>query len=554
MNTYYTDASGNTCSGDLGLPCRVQDARGVVKTLTYDGINRIAGVQYSDGTPSVAYTYDAGGTAAFALSRLTKITEGPNSQTITYDNFGRMASLTHVIDGTTYTVSYGYNLASQITSITYPSGRVVSQSVDAIGRPLSIASGGTTYISGLSYNAAGEPLGYALGNGVQASFGYNDHLQLASLRYFKNGSSTDILNLGYDYGTNNNGQIQTIHYYSAPGAANEDPTKSEYFTYDSWSRLSAAQTGTVSTSAPNTWSMQWTYDRYGNRLSQTLTGGSLSVNQPNFVVDPTTNHITNTGYQYDAAGNVTNDSVSAYAYDGANRMTQLNGTAAAYTYFGQLRIKKVVGTTTTVYVYSGAKPIAEYTNGTLSAENIYAGSQLLAVVTPASTSYYHPDHLSTRAMTDGSGAVVRNSGTLPFGDSWYVSGNSTKWKFTTYERDAESGSVIDYAQFRYYHSTQGRFVSADLMGGNLGAPQSLNRYSYVGNDPVNLVDPLGLYCALWENDLLVGHDSGDVVWQSGWFCAVEIPDGGGGFGGSEQASKAFSKAMAKQCDPKDVKK
>ncbi len=35
---------------------------------------------------------------------------------------------------------------------------------------------------------------------------------------------------------------------------------------------------------------------------------------------------------------------------------------------------------------------------------------------------------------------------------------------------------------------------------------------------------------------------------------VEIPDGGGGFGGSEQASKAFSKAMAKQCDPKDVKK
>ncbi len=87
-------------------------------------------------------------------------------------------------------------------------------------------------------------------------------------------------------------------------------------------------------------------------------------------------------------------------------------------------------------------------------------------------------------------------------------------------------------------------------------PQSMfiNRYSYVGNDPVNLVDPLGLYCALWENDLLLGHDSGDVVWQSDWFCAVEIPDGGGGFGGSEQASKAFSKAMAKQCDPKDVKK
>src|SRR5438105_1147666 len=84
-----------------------------------------------------------------------------------------------------------------------------------------------------------------------------------------------------------------------------------------------------------------------------------------------------------------------------------------------------------------------------------AGSQLLAVVTPNSTTYSHPDHLSARAQTDASGNVLATFGTLPFGDAWYVQGGSTKWKFTSYERDAESGSILDYAQFRFYHSAHG---------------------------------------------------------------------------------------------------
>jgi YD repeat-containing protein len=56
--TFYTTAGGGACAGDVSLPCRLQDARGVVKTFTYDGINRPAGIQYSDGTPAVTYTYD----------------------------------------------------------------------------------------------------------------------------------------------------------------------------------------------------------------------------------------------------------------------------------------------------------------------------------------------------------------------------------------------------------------------------------------------------------------------------------------------------------------
>ncbi len=515
VTNYYTMSDGVTaCAGDPSLLCRVQDARGVVKTLSYDGINRPLRVTYSDGTPVVIYAYDAGGAAAFALGRLTSISEGPpywltpNSQTFAYDNFGRVTSISQVIDQATYVTGYSYNLASQLTAITYPTGRVIQQNVDAIGR-LSSISDGATYLSGLAYNAAGQPLGFTLGNGVQGSFGFNDHLQLASLRYFKSGSSPDILNLGYDYGANNNGQIQTVHSFTSPGA--EDFTKSEKFTYDPLARLSAAQTTQVD-STPGTWSLQWSFDRLGNRLSQTLVGGNVSIGQPNFVIDTATNRIINSGFTYDAAGNITHDATSAYTYDGANRLTQVGSGTAVYTYFGPLRIKKVNGGTATVYIYSGSKPIVEYVNGSSapSKEYIYAGTKLLATIAGSATTYHHPDHLSNRAETDASGNPVRSFGHFPHGETWYETGAGDKWKFTSYERDSGTGETgLDYAQNRYYNPGQGRFISPDPLGGHLEAPQSLNRYAYVMNDPHG-TDSTGLEC----------------VWDDGSFDSVDDPETG----------------------------
>ena len=366
VTKYYTTAAGGSCAGDPTLVCRTVDARGVVKNLSYDTINRISGVSYTNdpaGTAALSYHYDAGGLAAFALDRLTSINEGANSQTFTYDNLGRITLASNVIDSVTYPVHYGYNSASQLASITYPSGRVVNQNYDVVGRIQSVASGGTSYLTVNTYNAAMQPTAVSYGNQVQGAFGYNDHLQLQSLRYFKTGASSDILNLGYDYSsatvTGNNGQIQAIHYYTSPGV--EDQTKSEAFTYDNWGRLSEAQT--LNLTATGTWKLDWTYDRLGNRLTQTLTGGTVSIGQPQFTVDQNTNHIV--GYSYDAAGNMTHDASVGYGYDGAGRMISTNNgsTPAAYTYFGALRIKKVVGATTTITIYSGTQPIAEYAPG-----------------------------------------------------------------------------------------------------------------------------------------------------------------------------------------------
>jgi RHS repeat-associated protein len=62
---------------------------------------------------------------------------------------------------------------------------------------------------------------------------------------------------------------------------------------------------------------------------------------------------------------------------------------------------------------------------------------------------------------------------------------------TQKERDIETG--LDYFGARYYSSTQGRFTSADSLAGSRTNPQTLNLYSYTGNNPLRFVDPTGHY-------------------------------------------------------------
>jgi RHS repeat-associated protein len=68
-------------------------------------------------------------------------------------------------------------------------------------------------------------------------------------------------------------------------------------------------------------------------------------------------------------------------------------------------------------------------------------------------------------------------------------GDTNRTKFTGYERDTETG--LDFTQARYFSSAQGRFTSPDTLLGSLANPQTLNRYAYVGNNPLNSSDPTG---------------------------------------------------------------
>ncbi len=215
---------------------------------------------------------------------------------------------------------------------------------------------------------------------------------------------------------------------------------------------------------------------------------------------------------FSASGNATNDGfntlVGVYPErsrrDAENHAVSVSNAvaSAAYTYDanGSRVQKAVTGGTTTVYIFSGSKVIAEYDNGAAvgspSREYIYSGGTLLAKIENSATVYYHQDGLSTRIMTDSSGNKLTpngDQGHYPFGELWYPASALTKWLFTTYERDAESGGSDgnDYAMARFYRDALGRFNSPDPLSGSIGDPQSLDRYSYAQNDPIDLTDPSG---------------------------------------------------------------
>jgi len=143
----------------------------------------------------------------------------------------------------------------------------------------------------------------------------------------------------------------------------------------------------------------------------------------------------------------------------------------------------------------------------------------------AGTTYYHQDQLSNRLVTDSAGHTVEQMGHYPFGDPWYNALND-KLVFTTYERDSESSN--DYAQARFYRWLLGRFFSLDPLSGSISDPQSLNRYTYVENNPINLTDPSGA---------CIHPDANTDNVRQGWICPANT-DGdylntGAGFGGYE---------------------
>ena len=82
---YYTTSGGSKCSGDPSAICRRTDAKSITTTYTYDALNRLTGKSYSDGTPSVTYSYDQS-----SYNGLT-ITNGKGQRTGMSDGSGETA-------------------------------------------------------------------------------------------------------------------------------------------------------------------------------------------------------------------------------------------------------------------------------------------------------------------------------------------------------------------------------------------------------------------------------------------------------------------------------
>ena len=192
MTNSTTPEAGTVCFGTLsGSSCQPNgydqygnllyrtDARGVVTSYGYDGLNRLTNVSYSVGTTgvpataSISFTYGTNA-SLFNNGRLVSVTDGAGSENYTYGNIGQVAQLQKVMNGSTYTIGYLYNFAGELTQIAYPSSRVVVQNYDAIGRTCAVGTSGSTcttgtlYAKGFAYNSAFQAVGFQYGNGLGA--------------------------------------------------------------------------------------------------------------------------------------------------------------------------------------------------------------------------------------------------------------------------------------------------------------------------------------------------------------------------------------------------
>lgn len=161
-------------------------------------------------------------------------------------------------------------------------------------------------------------------------------------------------------------------------------------------------------------------------------------------------------------------------------------------------------------------------------------------ITPAPPTYWlHSDWLgSARVASTVSQANYGDQAYGPFGESYNFATPGARLNvYTGQTQDLNSSSNVYDFLFRQYSSTQGRWMVPDpagLAAVDLTKPQTWNRYAYLSNNPLNAVDPLGLYCAIYEApDGSVGTWPGcGDDWGDFWaiFCCIGSGGGGGGGG------------------------
>jgi RHS repeat-associated protein len=192
-----------------------------------------------------------------------------------------------------------------------------------------------------------------------------------------------------------------------------------------------------------------------------------------------------------------------------NQLTHVSGAAAGpieyrYDAMGR-RVQKIVNSVTTNYLYDGLNLIAELdgdNNNAVKTWYVYAGPMApidrpLARVdaSDGSVLYYHQDLLgSVIALTNSSGVVVTQYNYSPFGHTEVIGTDIDQpFRFTGREWDAETG--LYYYRARYYSPDMRRFISEDPIRFEGG---DVNFYAYVGGNPVNFSDPLGLLNPIWH--------------------------------------------------------
>jgi RHS repeat-associated protein len=431
------------------------DARGVVSTYQYDALNRNTNIDYSDSTPDVFRQYDQ---AVNGKGRINQIWQSGSTTSITYideyDALGRpkvqrQRFETSSVWSNSYQVSRSYNLASSVTSQTYPSGHSVDYSYDAAGRMSSFTGNlgdGTnrTYSNNTSYSPFGglEREQFGTNTPLYHKSFYKIRGQLFDTRLSSVNDTWDwnrgrlILyyssnHLWGESGTDNNGNVRFAETWIPPQNATLDQADTlieDSYSYDSLNRLASVSEQAMSVAGGWVWQLQfqqaYSYDRYGNRTINLAQTWGAGINNKQFTVDANTNRLGVPNGQsgtltYDDAGNLSTDTYSGAGnrvYDAENRMTQAWGGDNQWQYYtynadGQ-RTRRKINNQETWQIYGmDGELLAEYAaNGAVASpqkEYGYRNGQLLITAEPAPVGAS-----SVNVAAAGNGAVASASSQL----------------------------------------------------------------------------------------------------------------------------------------------
>jgi RHS repeat-associated protein len=522
--TYYTYDSDTTgvCTGSyIGDLIKKVDAVGNVTCIAYDALHRALSAKVVSGpymsvTPQLHFVYDAAtlsgttmqnvkGSLAEAYTCTGSCTSKITDVFFSYSPemaggqptgklIGQMWELTphsgayYLTQDTYYPNGTISNLYASLNgaSIGIPH---MSYGLDGEGR-LKTATDtdhSLNLATGTTYNSAGLSTLISYGNSDSDSYSYDANTNRPGGYTFSvTGSAAFTVTGALTW--NQGGTLRNLIVTDSA-----DSSKNQNCTYgaDDLNRIASVNCAAA-------WGQTFTYDAFGN-IKKTGTSSYLPSGY-----NPLTNRVSGgVPATYDANGNMLTDNSFTFTWSALNLPATINSTSGA-TYDALARpVELANGTTYTQFVYrpSGDK-IATVNGATLVKGTIPLPGGAGAIYNSGGFTYLrHKDWLgSSRLATKWDHSLYSNESYAPFGEAYDEAGTPDR-SFTGQDQDTTSG-LYDFL-FRRYNASSGRWISPDPAGWSAVSqayPQSLDRYAYVKNNPLSLIDPLGLDCAYLSED------------------------------------------------------
>jgi len=522
-----------------GQVSTVTDARGVTLGYTYDALGRRTSVRAGSPTGAVRaeWTFDTLPNGIGKPARSIRHHGGLQyvSEVTGYDSAGRPTGtrivvpagetgLDGVYETTTEYRADGSTAASTLPAVGDLPAERMTYAYNDVGAPSWVVSPLTTYVNTVDYNKLGELVQRVLGpHGRRTAVTYQ--IDEATGRVVNAAAvpelRPEIMDLAYGY--DDVGNLTRIA--DSPGSATADDT--QCYRYDHLRRLSAAWTpaaggqdncaadpSTAGLGGPASYWHSWTYDRTGNRLTQTAhaTGGDTVTTythppaggaRPHTVTAATTAGPGGTSldtYGYDAVGNLDRRTIGGdtqtldWDLEGNLRSVTDGDDVTSYVYDadGNRLIARDPGGGT-LYLPGGAELRYDATSGTRAGIRYYSHiDTTVAVRTRQGLTWLVTDHHNTgEAAVRDSDLQVQRRRTLPFGG---MRGSDPAW--WAGDKGFVGGTLdrtgLTHIGAREYDPALGRFISVDPII-DVADPQQMHGYAYGNNAPPTVTDPDGLF-------------------------------------------------------------